>query len=68
MFSERTYNLGWNLGSNEDGKGRSGEVSEGNENHLGVPWRKDDPCQEAAETLVNRVSVPVFCGRSNLGK
>ncbi|XP_006917848.2 mitotic spindle assembly checkpoint protein MAD2A [Pteropus alecto] len=62
MFSERTYNLGWTLGSNEDGKGRSGEVSEGNENHLGVPWRKDDPCHEAAETLCKQGVLTAFKG------
>lgn len=46
---EYIKNLEQNTCRNIDGKGHSGEVSDGNEEHVIGQWKKDDPCYKVAK-------------------
>ena len=48
---------------NMDVKGDSGEVSDGNEEHVIINWQKSDLCYKVERIWLNYVLV--FCGRWN---
>ena len=61
LFREYVNNCEWNVGVTMDNKGPSGEVLDGNEEHVLEQRRKSDPCYKV--TKISAELSSSVCGR-----